>query len=176
MLAPALPPLTEWESFYVITGTGAATLTGLMFVVVTLTLEARGATGAGGVSAFGTPTVVHFCAVLLVSAILTAPGHSIRSLGLCLGASGLAGLAYEGIVMVRMRRQKDYTPVTSDLVWHALLPTLAYACLLGAAVVIWSRPVPALYAVAAVSVFLLYIGIHNAWDAATWAAVDRPSS
>lgn len=31
-----MSPLTAWANFYVITGTAAATLTGLMFVVITL--------------------------------------------------------------------------------------------------------------------------------------------
>ena len=73
----ALPPLSEWETFYVITGSSAAALTGLMFVVVALRTEARVEGAEGGVRAFGSPTVVHFCAVLLVAGILSIPGQTI---------------------------------------------------------------------------------------------------
>ena len=33
------------------------------------------------VNAFGTPTVVHFCAALFVAAILSAPWHSLTAPG-----------------------------------------------------------------------------------------------
>src|SRR5256885_15057167 len=59
-------PFNAWESFYVIIGSSAAALTGLQFVVVVLGAEARSL--GPEVGAFGTPTVVHLCAVLLMSA------------------------------------------------------------------------------------------------------------
>jgi len=65
--------LRGWETFYLIIGSSSAALTGLMFVVVTLVPEARTPAPDDGLSAFGTPTVVHFCAALLVSVILVAP-------------------------------------------------------------------------------------------------------
>jgi hypothetical protein len=33
-----------------------------------------------------------------------------------------------------------------------------------------------LYTTAAVSLLLLYIGIHNAWDIAVWFTAQRPSA
>jgi hypothetical protein len=58
--------LREWEGFYVIVGSSAAALTGLVFVVIALTAERR-KVAAQGVESFATPTVVHFCATLLIS-------------------------------------------------------------------------------------------------------------
>jgi hypothetical protein len=52
---PELPPLTEWETFYVIVGASAAALTGLQFVVIALHAEVRIAGPAEG-GAFATPT------------------------------------------------------------------------------------------------------------------------
>ena len=72
----ALSPLAAWESFYVIIGSSAAALTGLQFVVIVLGAEVNALTDVSGTRAFGTPTVVHFCAVLLISAILSAPSTS----------------------------------------------------------------------------------------------------
>ena len=57
-----LPPLTEWENFYVIVGSSAAALTGLQFVVIAVGAEVSETRDPEAVSAFGTPTVVHFCA------------------------------------------------------------------------------------------------------------------
>lgn len=166
-----------WETFYVIIGSSAAALTGLMFVVITLTAENREEDASGAMDAFASPTVLHFCAVLLIAAILTTPGHTTASLSFSLGVSGIAGIAYSVQVIVRMRRlikgASGYTPVRSDLVWHCLLPLIAYMSLLGAAAVVWASAEASLYSVAAGALLLLYIGIHNAWDAAMWMAVHR---
>jgi hypothetical protein len=168
-----LPPLTAWESFYVIVGSSAAALTGLQFVVIALNAEARATNDATAVRAFATPTIVHFCAVLLIAAILSTPGQTRASLSLCLGSSGVAGLVYVGWVIVHARRQTGYAPVFEDWLWHACLPLFAYAGLFVAGVTIAWHPAPALYAVAAAALLLLYIGIHNAWDAAVWMSSKR---
>jgi hypothetical protein len=64
---------TPWQSFYVIVGSSGAALTGLQFVVMALIAEADRKGSSEAVSAFGTPTVVHFCMVLAASAVLSAP-------------------------------------------------------------------------------------------------------
>ena len=165
--------LTGWENFYIIIGSSAAVLMGLMFVVITLTAERKGVDENAVLDAFTSPTVLHFCAVLLVAAILTTPGHTTVSLSFCLTVVGLGGIAYTTSIIVRMRRQKMYALVTSDWIWHILLPLVAYVCLLGSGAVVWVSADAALYSVAAGALLLLYIGIHNSWDAATWMAVHR---
>ncbi|MBV8117920.1 MAG: hypothetical protein JOZ01_08060, partial [Candidatus Eremiobacteraeota bacterium] len=70
--------LVPWGSFYVMTGSSAAALTGLMFVVITLVMGTQRLTQSrDGVSTFSTPTVVHFCSALFVSALLAAPWHAL---------------------------------------------------------------------------------------------------
>jgi hypothetical protein len=168
-------PLHEWETFYVIVGSSAAALTGLMFVVIALSAERqrlRAPDSAAALGSFATPTVVHFCAVLLVAAFLSTPGQTVGSLSGCLLVAGAAGLVYSVIVAVRARRQTSYAPVLEDWVWHVVLPLLAYLSLLVAALVMRRRPEGALYGVEAVELLLLFIGIHNAWDAAVWIATS----
>lgn len=165
--------LAGWENFYLIIGLSAAALTGLMFVVITLTAETRGANDAGGLEAFASPTILHFCAVLLVAAILSTPGHTPASLSFSLAVCGVAGIAYSASITVRLRRHKAYVPVRSDFIWHILLPLIAYVCLFGSAAVVWVGADAALYSVAVGALLLLYIGIHNAWDSAMWMAVHR---
>jgi hypothetical protein len=167
-----LPSLTHWESFYVIVGSSGAALTGLQFVVIALGAEARALRGPE-LGAFGTPTIVHFCAVLLLSAILSAPWHAISSPALILGAAGAGGVVYTLIVLRRARRQTGYKPVLEDWIWHTLIPLLAYGALLMAAIMLPRDPVPWLVVIGATSILLLFTGIHNAWDAVTFIAVER---
>jgi hypothetical protein len=53
------------------------------------------------------------------------------------------------------------------------LPLVSYAFLLVAAIVLLSQPVPALFVIAAVTMLLLFIGIHNAWDVVTYTTIER---
>ena len=169
-----LSPFTAWETFYVIIGSSAAALTGLQFVVIALSAEARLPRPQETMGAFGTPTVVHFCAVLLISAILSAPWREVQNAGLTLSACGAAGIIYVLIVIRRTRVQKGYTPVLEDWLWHAVFPFFTYAALLGAALLLSRDPPHCLFAIGATALVLLFIGIHNAWDAATYiATVER---
>src|SRR5207247_8496750 len=121
-------PFSAWESFYVIIGSSAAALTGLQFVVVVLGAEARSI--GPEVGAFGTPTVVHFCAVLLMSAILSVPWRAVSHAGLSLAAVGVAGIGYMAVVIRRARRQTGYVPVLEDWLWHCAFPRVAFVALL----------------------------------------------
>jgi hypothetical protein len=168
----ALSPLAVWESFYVIVGSSAAALTGLQFVVIVLASETN-ALKVPTTSAFGTPTVVHFCAALLISAIMSAPWHGLSSAGLVVGACGVAGLAYVAMVVVQLRRQTDYVPVLEDWIWHCALPFVSYAALLAAPIVLRWHPRASLFMIGATALLLLFIGIHNAWDAVTYIALKK---
>src|SRR5262245_37124598 len=70
---PAHETLSLWESFYVIVGSSAGALAGLQFVVMALVTESSATRSMGEIAAFGTPTIVHFCEVLLIAASLSAP-------------------------------------------------------------------------------------------------------
>jgi len=122
-------PLIAWESFYVIVGSSGAALTGLQFVVIALITESRRRSTSHEIKAFSTPNVVHFCAVLLVSAIMSAPWRGLSNVSLALTGCGITGLIYAVIVFMRTVRQRTYRPVFEDWVWHVVLPFFAYALL-----------------------------------------------
>ena len=170
MAAPVLPALADWGNFYVITGSAGAGLTGLQFVVIALRTERISEAGESAVRAFGTPTVVHFGAVLLVSALLSVPHLTAPTLAASLGVVGTAGLLRSSWIVVQARAQSSYTPVLSDWAWHVAAPVVAYGALAVAAIVLLVRPVAALDLVAATALLLLFTGIHNAWDSAVWIA------
>ena len=172
MQEATIASFAAWQNFYVIIGSAAAALTGLMFVVVTLIAGTQAHRSSGeSLAAFGTPTVVHFCAALLIAAILSAPWSAIWNAALLLGLCGLAGVIYLIIVLRRARHQTDYQPVLEDWLWHTALPFVSYTALLVAAIILPGSPVPALFVIGAAAVLLLFIGIHNAWDTVTYLAI-----
>ena len=164
--------LKEWESFYVIVGSSGGALIGLQFVVITLIADRRNGPTAGTLSAFGTPTVVHFVGALLVSAIMSIPWPSVASLSIVLGLCGLGGLIYGAFVIRRARHQKGYEPVWEDWIWYAVLPCLSYATLTATASLLHGHEQMALFVIGLVALALLLIGIHNAWDAVTHIVVS----
>jgi hypothetical protein len=178
MQEAVLLPLAAWQTFYVIMGSAAATLTGLLFVVATLIAGVRTQVRAPNeaFATFNTPNVVHFCVALLIAAILSAPWQALWNAGLLLGLSGLGGAIYVVIVLRRARRQTDYQPVLEDWLWHTILPLVSYIALLVAAIVLPGYAVPALFVIATATVLLLFIGIHNAWDNVTYIALDLSQS
>jgi hypothetical protein len=165
--------LVPWESFYVIVGSSGAALTGLQFVVVALITESTRRNTGRELAAFGTPTVLHFCAVLLMSAILSAPWRDLSGVAWALGACAVVGLVYCVITFRRARRTTEYKPVVSDWIWHTILPTIAYGVLLLSAILLPRSPERTLFLVAAGALLLLFIGIHNAWDTATYVVLHH---
>jgi hypothetical protein len=164
-----LAEFSGWGNFYLIVGGAAGALIGLQFVVITLIAERPIVTGqelAG--SALATPTIVHFGAVLLLSAIISAPWHSVTAMAILWGLLGFTGSLYEIIVVQRMRRQRIYKPQFEDWLFHALLPFIAYAALAVSAFATRASVPDAMLGAGAVALLLLFTGIHNAWDAVTY--------
>ena len=159
-----MPELAKWDSFYVIVGSAAGALIGLQFVVMTLLAEKPPVGAAEAGAAFGNPTVVHFAAALFLSALLHVPWQTISIAAVIWGLLGLAGIAYIGIVVRRMRKQNVYVPVFEDWLFHVVLPALAYATLALTSFAALSRERQALFGVGGAALLLLFVGIHNAYD------------
>jgi hypothetical protein len=170
--------LADWQNFYVIVGSSAGALIGLQFVVMTLiaTMPLGHGTAQAG-AAFSTPNVVHFGAVLLLAGILSAPWHSIIGAEILWCVLGLSGIVYEIIVAQRMRTQAAYKPVFEDWLCHVLLPFAAYTTLAVTVFAVRSHLHEALFGIGASALLLLFVGIHNAWDAVTYHVfVNKPKT
>ena len=169
-----MPEFAEWDNFYVIMGSAAGALIGLQFVVMTLIANmpaSRGSEQAG--RAFATPSVVHFVVVLLLSGTVAVPWHEITPAALVWGVVGLGGIAYILVSARRMRAQTVYRPVFEDWLFHVLLPIAAYALLGASAFVAFNQIHTALFLVGGAALLLLFVGIHNAWDAVTYHVFVR---
>ncbi|HEY8225483.1 MAG TPA: hypothetical protein VIG25_09415 [Pyrinomonadaceae bacterium] len=167
--------LTDWANFYVIVGSSAGALIGLQFVVITLIAQRPPVQLKEAGAAFATPSVVHFAVVLLLSAVLGAPWRGIGSVSLIWGLVGLSGILYAVVVARRMKVQTAYLPVFEDWLFHCLLPCAAYLMLFVAAFVSHPNVRVALFLVAASTLLLLFVGIHNAWDTVTYHILtNRP--
>jgi hypothetical protein len=162
------PGLSDWDSFYVIVGSAAAALIGLQFVVMTLVAERPPVGAAVAGAAFSTPTIVHFAGALLVAALLRAPWLTITFPAVLWGLVGLAGVVYMFLIVWRIRSQSVYGPGVEDWLCHVALPFIAYVLLALSAFAAPAHTRPALFVVGAATLLLLFVGIHNAWDAVAY--------
>jgi hypothetical protein len=163
-----MPELVKWDNFYVIVGSAAGALIGLQFVVLTLIADRPHIASAEAGAAFGSPTVVHFGVVLFLSALLHAPWQTINIVATLWGLLGFGGIAYSVITIRRMRKQAAYEPVFEDWLCHVALPLVAYVILALSSFAAPSHTREALFCVGGVTLLLLFVGIHNAWDGVSY--------
>ncbi|HUA09058.1 MAG TPA: hypothetical protein VMA98_07255 [Candidatus Acidoferrales bacterium] len=170
-------PFSDWGNFYAITGGASAALTGLVFVVVTLVAGRRddGITGEG-TPIFSSPTVVHFTAAFFISCVAAVPWHRPSVPAVVIGCAGLFGIVISLQVVYRARRLTQYQPDRGDWMWFTVFPLLAYVVQSVAGFALPMVPVEAAFTLAAATVALIFIGIHNAWDVITYLAIDRADS
>ncbi len=165
--------LSAWNSFYVMMGSSAAALTGLVFIVITLIRDQHRGQTDSGIPAFTTPTVVHFSCALFTSAVMSVPFPTLAPVAVILGLAGAGGLVYVIVIARRQAALQHYRPDAEDWTWYVVLPFVAYAALFASAIAMRAPDSGALYATAAAVALLILIGIHNAWDVVTFLATGK---
>ena len=160
-----------WQTFYQMTGEAAATLTGLLFIVASLTSGRSSSGHERGVMLFTSPTVFHFASVLAISALALAPdGERFRAvLMFAWAALSLAYTAYLAVQLYRIENPSHWT----DFWWYGAAPVALYLALAGATVTVYAHLAHAAYGVALCLTALLLVAIRNAWDLVTWLAPRR---
>jgi hypothetical protein len=164
-----------WQTFFQMTGDVAATLTGLLFVVATLTSGRSSSTMARGVKLFTTPTVFHFASIIIISALPLAPDSegSLPSY-IIIGWAGF-GLGYSGYLAFSINAIDDPTH-WSDFWCYGIAPTVAYLALTAATLAAVMQLRHAVFLVSLALLILLLVAIRNAWDLVTWLAPRRNNS
>jgi len=85
-----------------------------------------------------------------------------------LGGTGPLRSCVRGHRIYRMRKQDAYAPEFEDWLFHFVLPLVAYAALVGSSALAHANARGSLFAVGSSALLLLFVGIHNAWDAVTY--------
>jgi len=172
MAESASPLLPAWANFYVMTGSSAAALTGLMFIVITLLTGREREEGThDATAAFTTPTVMHFAAVLLVSAVLLAPWRSLAHPAVAAVLIGLYGIVNILRAVHIARRLTIYTADLEDWTWYTVLPFVAYGAISAGGIALATVPMQALFILAGAVVLLIFVAIRNAWDIVTYVGI-----
>lgn len=156
-------PLEAWGNLFLLTSAAAATLVGLLFVVMTLAAERQPASEARRISVYMTPTVVYFASVLLLAAALTIPTQSRLSVALCCCGEGAGGIVY-ALSLIRLAER---FLERKDAWQYALLPAGAFGLqVAGGAIVYVRNPGTGLTMVAVAMLVLLALAVRNSWSIA----------
>ncbi len=175
-MGPSLAELLhDWHDFYVLVGTASATLVGLMFVAVSIGTAVFNEDRRAGMTAFITPTVMHFAAALFACLLVTIPTHSWRTLGSLLGAGSLGCSIYCGGLVVQIIIRHRFNVDLIDRLFYALLPLLGYLLALIAAVLLLLHATASADLIAAAVLTLLLAAIRNAWDMMVWIVIKTPA-
>lgn len=162
--------LQAWETFYLLIGSAAAALVGVMFIVATLTAEIAVEQINRGTIIYQSPIVFHLSVIATVSALALIPEHLLVVAGLLLIAAGVAGLAYSVVTLRRIAEPYEFYQATAwDRFYFGFLPGLSYLLMLAGGVAVFWLPEIAAEAVAVATLLLLLVSIRNAWDVATFA-------
>jgi hypothetical protein len=164
--------LERWANFYLMTSAAAATLIGLLFVVITLAAERMPLEDTAKIRIYLTPTVVFFGSVLEVAALLTFPNHTRLTATLCIWLASAVGLVYSGSFLVGGGTKSYYE--RSDLIPYVVVPFAAYGLLVLGGVLLLHHPQRGLTFVAVGMLSLLTLAIRNSWAIAV-TIVSTPS-
>jgi hypothetical protein len=163
--------LERWANFYLTISAAAATLLGLMFVVIALAAERRRG-DAAKIPIYLTPTVIYFASVLFLAALMTIPNHTWLTATLCICLVGATGLVYSGTSL--LGGDKKSFNERSDRLAYAIFPSAAYGLLVLGGVLFLHAPQCGLTLVAGGMLSLLAVAIRNSWSIAIDIASISP--
>jgi hypothetical protein len=166
---------TAWQNFYLLSGTAAATLIGLMFVAVTFGAGLVGAQSTDSARSFVEPPLYHFVHVLITACLVIIPSMSAPLLGVVLLAMSVLRTA----VLFRIHRhlreaQRKYGDIElSDWLSGIVVPLLCYL-LVGASGAGFFRGYSAAFSGLAIATLAtLVLGIFSAWELMIWMVLIR---
>lgn len=156
--------LHEWHEFYVMIGAAAAALLALLFVAISVSEGFVTDDNVAQTRIYFSPVVIHFAAVIFLSAVGLAPVHSATFTAVLIGLTGIVGLVIGAVISTRVTTRHGPMVTFFDHFAYGVIPTLAYLALLLAAILIWRDWEWSLELFAGAQLVLLMISIRNAWD------------
>ena len=169
---------STWQNFYLLAGTAAATLIGLMFVAVTFGAGLVREESATSARAFLDPPFTHFVTVLFIACVMLIPTLSPMLLGAALlVAATLRTFALVGVHRRMREAHQRYNDVElSDWMLGIVLPGACYGGLLASGIGFVAERAAAFTGLAVVIVTILLVGVFGAWELVIWLALTRVRS
>ncbi len=164
-----------WQTFYVLVGTAAATLVGLMFVAVTFGSSMIKPETSETARSFIDPTFTHFVQVLFLACLVVIPTMQPRLFGwLLLIMSALRFAALFRVHRHMLRAQKAHNDIElSDWVTGIVVPLVCYLMLGATGLGFIEGTAAAFTTLAIATIAILMLGVFGAWELMLWMALTR---
>jgi hypothetical protein len=153
-----------WHDFYMMVGTAAATLIGLLFVSLSLNIDVITREGNADLRVLAAQTFTGFLNVVMLAVLFLIPDQVPAGLGLpLLGISGY-GL-YETVGrFLKTRRARPHGWGRGGVARRFVVPTLCFVALTVIAVSVLLSHTGGLYWLVPVMILLIVAASRNAWD------------
>lgn len=170
-----LQTIHGWQNFYMLTGAAAATLIGLLFVAISisvgtnLTVErARNSLGT-----FVSPILVYYLQAFGISCLAVIPLQNITIPGFVIAVPGIMNIFLAlkicWRILVLHRDEMDM----GHWIWHFLLPLLTGLLLIGIAIGFLNDAQLAVPGLAIADLLCLTIGLRNTWVLTLWLILHQ---
>jgi hypothetical protein len=148
--------IRAWETFYLLVGTAAATLIGLLFIAISIHISAFHQQKAKLIHHYAALTFNCFFYVLLIAIVFLIPNLSPLSLGIPLALLGGLGLAN---AILQRYRARDEIKIANKFT----LPIIGLSGLFVIGILILFRIYPSIYGLVPVILIFLMSSTLNAW-------------
>jgi hypothetical protein len=163
----------SWHDFYLTMGTASASLIGLLFVALSLNLDAIMGESRVHVRAFAEQAFNSFSTVLLIAVCFLIPQHTADALGVVYVVLAIIG----GYRMLRRAhtvwRGRGRDRLGEVAFWHLALPAAAVLGLAASGLGLLSGQPNALYWLVAVIIGLLMSAARSSWDLLVTVGEER---
>jgi hypothetical protein len=158
-----------WGEFYLLAGSAAAVLIGLIFVVISLMQDRSRDSVLAGSKLYMGPIVLGVSFVLVLSGAALAPEMDrdrFAAIAAVIAVWGLARGLMSTVGIARLKEEVHWT----DTWFYGIAPSALYVALAAIAFAVWQGWDGCLDGVAAIVVGLILLAIRNEWDLITWVA------
>lgn len=163
----------RWHEFYLMAGTAAVTLAGLLFVALSLHLDRLVEESHEHVLALARVTLLSFTMVLFASMFMLVPAESKRQTAIMLGTMGFAGLVVLSRV-VRAAKHHDEAGFSRGQMRRRLaIPAIGYVMMVLTAIGIGLGIFDMLYLMVGAVCMILGNAAGTSWDLLVQMARQR---
>lgn len=170
-----MPALHDWQNFYLLTGTAAATLIGLLFVAVSISVGVNMTVTrvTAAAETFVTPILLSYALAFLISCLGVIPFQAPLFSGIILLVLGSMDTGRALWVAWRILALHRDEMDRGHWVWHFLLPLVVGMLLVGTALAVLEGDMLALAGLAITTLLCLAIGLRNSWVLTLWLILQR---
>lgn len=154
--------INVWHDFYLLVGTAAATLVGLLFIALTLNSDVVRRNELGTARTLARQSFACFINLLTVAGVMLIPDQSPSGVGIPLACIGGFSLLFTVRSMIARRRRADGGNLGAVL-RHTALMILGMGALIAVGIGIWTGHAGGLTWLTVAVLTLLSGASHNAW-------------